>query len=912
MNGHRWAQAVLRLFPGSFREQYGPAFVRHFIADWEEASSISGRRHEWQRRLRLLVEAVGSAALERVAVAVPWCGSSNTARQYRRSALGGIMLDLASAARDLWRSPGYTSAAAITLSAGIGITAVAFTIIESVALRELPYPDAGQLAAVRIVPHDGRLWHGLSWGEFEQLERRTDIFSGVGGIRPNYGEVLPIDLDVTGVDRPEKVQGIEVTTGLLPTLGVSPILGRSITADDRDGDGGEALGYLVSHEYWTRALGADASVIGKRLTVEHRDKTIVGVLPPDIRLLLDPRDGVPVRADLWTRAYHIVGDNADTHYLRTVVRLREDLDLDQARAALAAMALSWFEERPDTYGEGPARIELTPLKKHLTAGVRPLLTALGVAVTLVLLISCANVGSLALARSRARERDLAVRQALGASTLRVARLVLVESLVLAAIGAVGGLALAAISVSAVRALASDVLPRANEINVGAGTVVFTLGATVLAGSLAAGLILLQGRGGGHLVDQLRHGARLAGSRKGAGGRRALTIIQTAVAVVLLVGAGLMLRTVANLARVDLGFDPENVFTFKVEMDQTSIALGPPRYEFFRDVAAEVGRQPEFAAASAIFVLPTHGGFDVDGYGRTVAELEGNDHRATFNVVLPGYFETMRIPLIEGRDFFPAWPASADGEVIIDEQIAERLWPGESALGRSLWIDFDMQNPTPVDRVLARVVAVASHTRQDGIRDLGTPQIYVPHWHRPFWGMNFVGRVAERATVGDAARAVERVVDADVDAIFTHSGRELTSVIMAESHDGRLLSRVLAVFSGLALLLSATGLYGVISYSARQRTQEIGIRKATGARGRDIVWLVVRNALWLSGAGVAVGIAGAIWVTRLLSSLLFGVASADPLTYVVAGGALFVVGVLAAANPALRAAAVDPIQALRAD
>jgi hypothetical protein len=273
---------------------------------------------------------------------------------------------------------------------------------------------------------------------------------------------------------------------------------------------------------------------------------------------------------------------------------------------------------------------------------------------------------------------------------------------------------------------------------------------------------------------------------------------------------------------------------------------------------------------------------------------------------------MGIPLREGADFLPAWPSGDDGEVIIDEQIADRLWPEGDAVGRTLWIDFDMQNPTPRDRVLARVMGVAGHTRQDGIRDLGTPQIYVPHWHRPFWGMNFVARHADGAGVRDVGRAVQRVVDADVDAILTHSGRDLASVVMEESHDGRVLSRVLGVFSALALLLSATGLYGVISYAARQRTREIGIRKATGAQASDIAWLVLRNALGLSTLGVVVGIGGAVGLSRLLSSLLFGVATTDPLTYLTAGGALFLVGVIAATSPALRAAAIDPVRALRAD
>jgi predicted permease len=887
---------LLAAYPRSFRDRYGNEFRRTFAADWQ-AAGLAGRAG-------LTLATLGCAFLERLSL-LPGHGLKAGQRPG-----DGMGLDLRAALRDLWRAPAFTLVAVLTLAAGIGINVAAFSIVEAVLLRGLPYPDADRIAGVRISARDGERLNGLSARELRGLEERSDLFAAVGGIRPNFAEVLPMDLDVTGGDRPEKLQGVEVSPGLFAVFGIEPVLGRTIAPEDRDGPDGQALNFMVSHEYWSRALGADADIIGESLTIEYRDKPIVGILPPGVRLLFDPLDGVPQRADLWTRIYHL----EDDHYLRTVVRLADGVGFERAQAAVQTLAAGWGEQHPDVYADGPPRIELVPLKSHLTAGSRPLLGALAAAVSLVLLLACANVGSLILARCRARQQEFAVRSALGASSARLRRLIFLEALLLAGMGACVGLLLARFSLRGVAVFAAEVLPRGDELALGGLAVGFAVAAAVMSGLLAGGLAALQ-RGGADPTSGLRLGARRAGSKASGNYRRVLTVVQTAIAVVLLVGAGLMVRTLLNLAAIDLGFDPAGVLTFKVEMNQTEIPLGQLRYEFFRDVAAEIDRQPEFDSASAIFVLPTHGAFGVDRFGRTQEELESGDYQASFNVVLPGYFETLRVPLLEGEDFRPEWPAGDLGEAIIDERIAARLWPDESAVGQTLWVDWDMQNsPTPRDRVQVRVVGVAPHVLQDGVRGTSVPQIHLPHWHRPFWGMNFVARLRGSATDPASAaagiRAVREVVDEDPDAVFMHSDRPLTAVVAEASHDGRMLSQVLAVFAALALLLSGAGLYGVIAYGARRRTREIGIRMATGAQRRDVAWLILRGALRLSGAGVLVGVLAAYGVSQLLGSLLYGVATDDPITYFIAGSVLFLVGVVAALRPATRAASVDPIEALR--
>ena len=812
--------------------------------------------------------------------------------------MGTTLADLRYGLRMLARNPGFTAVAVLTLALGIGANTTVFSVMNATLLKPLPFPAPDRLVLVwetfgKGGPDD---WNIVSAPNFWDFERQSHSFDGMA-IFDSAGRGY--NLSAAGTKQePEQVSGLRVSAGFFSVLGVKPLLGRTFLPEE------EPLGkdreVVLSYGLWKGRYGGDPALVGSTVKIDGADFAVVGVMPREFQWQFwsNPRQlWVPVG---YTKTDYGRGDNSFV----AVARLRPGVTVAQARAEMEAIGARLKQQYPkEDAGMGAT---VTPMADFGLRGLRATMLALLAAVGFVLLIACVNVANLMLARGVARQKELAIRRALGAGRFRVARQLLTESLLLALLGGAAGLLLAAWGgelLFHVFRLDDMHLPlrEVDSIAVDGRVFGFALLASCFTGALFGLAPALSALRGG-VNEPLKEGSR--GSTQGGSRlRHALVASEVALALLVLCGAGLMIKSVARLLDVDPGLNPRNLLTMEMSLPQEEIYNGPPGLpRFCQDLDNHVGSIPGVVSAGAIAHLPFEGdagrGFAIEGRPAPDPQHMPNAH---YSVTCPNYFRTMGVPVIEGREFTHQDTLNAPGVIVINETMARRDWPQQDPLGRAIRLNGPGGLPLTV-------VGVVGDVRHWGLDEPAQPQFFRPYTQAGWPVMTVVVRTT--STPGLFTARVKKALaeflpDRPVSGVET-----MEEVVHDSTGSRRFPMLLLAGFALLALMLAAVGIAGVVSYSVTQRTHEIGIRMALGARTSDVLGLVVGRSMTWALAGVALGIIGAIGLTRLLSELLYNVQPGDPA--VVGGVALLLAGVALAASylPARRAAKVDPMAALR--
>ncbi|HLY62314.1 MAG TPA: ABC transporter permease [Terriglobia bacterium] len=809
-----------------------------------------------------------------------------------------LLQDLKYGLRMLAKNPGFTAVALLTLALGIGATTAIFSVVNAVMIRPLPFHNPDRL--VRVVSY--RLRDGIddnaSYPDFLDWRDQNHVFERMGVF-----ETSGFALTVGG--QAVHLSGATVSADMFSLLGVKPLLGRtSLPGEDKPGavNGGDAV--LLSNKLWRERFGADPGVVGRTIELDYKAATIVGVMPDGFQF---PLQGG--RIDLWTTIARDSEDGENSmaaqrgaHYLDVIARLKPNVTIAQAQAEMSTIVTGLNKQYPEI---APRGARIVPEHSYLVRDVRPALLALLGAVGCVLLIACANVANLLLARSASRQREMAIRAALGAGKGRMVRQVLTESLVLALAGGALGALLSVWLIGFLMRLIPVDGPRLAEIHLDSQVLLFTICLSLLTGLLfgmAPALQVSRSR----LSETLKEGGRSATQgiyRHRA--RGALVVAEVAVAAMLLVGAGLLIQTFASLERVDPGFAPHRVMAFAVQLPGSRYSTARA-LDVFQQILARVNHLPGVRSASALFPLPLNGGEVETMFGveeRPVAEVERP--RTAYTWVEPGLFRTLGIPILQGRDFTPQDDLKSTPVVIINHTLAERFFPNENPVGKRIKPGIGNGYPHPPMR---EIIGVVGDVKLHGLQAEVTPAVYVSVAQSPFDGLNVVVRTeVDPASVITAARNEVAAVDKDIPVFDVKTLDQYVSESIAAPH---VISLLLGIFAGLALALAAVGLYGVIAYSVVQRTHEFGVRMALGAERQDVLKMVVRRGLALTLAGVGIGLTGALALTRLLAGLLFGVRPNDAATFAGVLLLMTIVALLASYIPARRATKVDPMVALR--
>jgi putative ABC transport system permease protein len=803
--------------------------------------------------------------------------------------MAAFLQDLRYSTRLLARAPGFTSIAIAALAIGIGANTAIFSVINTLLLQRLPYRDADRLAVVweHNLPRN-RKDNVVAPANFIHWREMNQTFQDLAAVTPSYGVTL------SGAREPEVLQAQQVTAELFPIVGITPALGRTFTAaENRPG----MRVALISDRVWKRRFGGDRAVLEQRIQLQGFPYAIVGVMPPGFSFL-------DSTVDVWLP----IGFTAESRTprgrsLAVVARLKDGVTVERAQQDMTRVGSELTAMFP-AFNTGWT-VNVVPLRQQLTGAFKPALFVLASAVAFVLLIACANVANLLLARATARQRELAVRAALGAGRARLVRQLLTESLLLSIAGGAAGLLVAWWAVRFLRVAAAERLPipRLELVTIDGWVLSFTVAASLLSAVIFGIVPALMGAGA-HLSPALKEGGRTGSAARGSRARGAFVVAEVALALVLLVGAGLLVRSFARLLDVSPGFEPEKTITMRVSLLPAKYPGNDAPAQFFDRFFQEIGRLPGVQAAGAVSWLPLTGlgaATSMVVLGQPVPP-RGQEPVTDVRVLSHDYMKAMGIPLLRGRLFSGSDPADARGRVVVNETFARQYWPNEDPIGKRVHINWD-----ELDDEIIGVVGDVKHVSLDAtIR----PMTYWPYRRNPYGSMTVAVR-----TTGDPAQAVGgisavlRRLDPDLALAAVRTMDEVVSNSVAER---RLTMLLLTVFAGAALLLAAVGIYGVIAYSVTQRTQEIGIRMALGAQRADVLRLVVRHALVLVAVGVAAGAAGALLLTRLMSGLLFDVRPTDPLTFAVVSGILIAVALAASTFPGLRATKVDPVIALRAE
>jgi putative ABC transport system permease protein len=794
--------------------------------------------------------------------------------------------DLRHGARQLRRAPGFTTITVLTLALGIGATTTIFSAVNPVLFRSLPLPHADRIVTIWDAG-DGGVHQAGTFATFTELDARNHTFDAIAVMKPWQPTI-------TGSGEPERLEGQRVSAGYFRVLGVPPAIGRELTASD-DRLHGPAV-VILSDGLWRRRFNADLAIVGKPITLDDSSYMVIGVMPAGFVNVPAPD------ASLWTPLqYDMTEGRAWGHHLHTIGRLRAGASVELARQDLNGIARSLVVKQPQAFGH-PAQ-GVTPLQEEITRGVRPALFAVLGAVILVLIIACVNVMNLLLARGVQRQGEFAMRAALGAGRTRMLRQLLTESLLLAMLGGAAGLMVAQFGVRAIVALSPPGLPMASAIAVDGPVFLFGFALTAIV-SFAFGLIpaLRVARSG------LQGGLQDA-SRRTAGGhqmvRRSLVVAEVALALVLLVASGLMLRTLERFFSVAPGFEPSRVITMQVQVvgrryDQDSAA-----YLLFGRMLEAARAVPGVTSAAFTSQLPLSGDDDVYGVHLEADPAPDQDGQAFRYAVSPGYFETMGIPLRRGRLLDARDRAGAPRAVLINESYAHRKYPGIDPLGRRVHVG-------PTDQPWYTIVGIVGDVKQLSLAASLSDAIYMPPEQSWFADrtLTLVARTrSDPAAIAPAIRAAIWSVDKDQPIVRVATMEELLSRSGAERRFAMVLFTAFAI---VALVLAAAGIYGVLSGSVTERTREIGVRAALGASRSEIRNLILRQGMTLAAMGALIGVIGAIAASRVLVTMLFGISRLDPVTYVGVIALLMAVAAMACWLPAWRAARVDPGITLRAE
>ncbi|HJU89296.1 MAG TPA: ABC transporter permease [Gemmatimonadaceae bacterium] len=812
-----------------------------------------------------------------------------------------LQKDIRFAFRTFTRSRAFAAVAVLAIAIAIGVNTAIFSVIDAVLLRPLPYGEPERIVALWNTYGDiGPSRAPLAPPEFAEITEQTRSFAQISGFTDR-------SVNLTGADEPVRLQGFAVSPNFFQTLGVAPMLGRTF-APNEGGEGSEPV-VVLSHDVWRTRFGGDRAIIGTILTLNGTPHTVIGVMPRGIRFPEPQGWFFSERADMWIARDWMQAreQSRGNQFLRTIARLTPGATYDGAARELGVVMTRFRAGFPDRYAESTGwRLLAVPLTEQVVGPIRPALLVLAGAVGLVLLIACANVANLLLARATGREREIAIRTALGADRIRLVRQLLTESVMLAVFGASLGALLATWGIGVLTAIAPADVPRLDEAVVNPRALVFSF-LLALATGVLFGLVPAIQQSRPDVTVGLSEGGR--GGSAGGRNRRlrgALVMAEVALAVVVLVGAGLLLRSMHRLTSVDPGFRSERVLSFHVALPAAKYPRAVDIAPFNGQLIDRLGSLPGVVAVGTVNPLPLSGdgwsaSFDIEG--RTVAPGEQAPH-AEHASVRGDYFKTMSIPLLEGRTFTEQDVRESPGVAIVDVALARKYFGGGSPIGKRI-------NPAGGgDTTWATIVGVVGHVHNAALRDAGEPQVYVPALQHATLGTYYTVRVSgEPIALASSIGAAVRSIDSDQPVSKVRPMGELLDSATARE---RFQLVLLSIFAGAALLLATLGIYGVMAYAVALRTREIGIRIALGAAPRGVLSLVVRQGLRLTAAGVLIGALLALGASRLMSGMLFGVSPTDPVVFGSIALMLVLVAALATYLPARRAARVDPVTALRAE
>jgi predicted permease len=883
--------AALMMFPRRLRARYGDEMRATFAARAADAASRGGAS-----LVDLFARELGDLAMVSVAArrrplaetSVETRASISEPRD-RINLMSPLLADARYAMRMLRRQPGFAVVATLTLALGIGANTAVFTVVNGVLLRPLPYRAPDRLVQL-FHGRNGRLSMTFSPPNFIDITTQTGVFSGATAVTPSTA-------NVTGNGEPELVDGANVTPSFFNVLGVSARLGRGLI--DADGDSADVV--VISDGLWRRRFAARPDAVGSTLLMDGKPFTIVGVAPADLK--------IPAGTDYWRplvfKPRDVSNEARGAQWIGGIARLKPDVTLEQAKSAMALVAERLARDYPRTNKDRV--MTAMGLQDRIVRNIRPALLILLGAVTLVMLVACVNVANLLLARASGRTREVSVRAALGAGRGRLVQQFLVESVMLGLAGGAGGLLVAYWATQALIALGPASIPRLADVGLDWRVLSFTIVVAVLT-SVVFGLVpalAATGNGVAKIISTAGRGSIGASSTRV---RKALVVCEMALAVVLLVGAGLLIRSYQRISVVNPGFSPDHVITFTVALPEQQYKTSAAAGRFMRDLVARVGAHADVEHTAGVYGLPLDDTFGASSSFTRTGETDSADSpSAGMRVVTPGYFATLKIPLKSGRLFDERDDENGPEVVAINEEAARRYWPGVNPLGQQLHLGVRLAEARSG---MKTIVAVVGDVRSSRLDATAAPEVYVPYAQHPVDSLTIAVR-----TVGDPAGFMPTAhADlASLDRNLPLAGiRTMDEVVGRSIAERRFTMLLLATFAVVAVLLAAIGVYGVLAYLVSQRTQEIGVRLAIGATPGNVVGLFVREGAMLMAIGVACGLAGALLVTRALSTLLFGVTTTDPLTFAAVAVTLTIVALLASYVPARRAARVDPMTALRAD
>jgi putative ABC transport system permease protein len=828
-------------------------------------------------------------------------GVTLTQERYREQRglpmLETLIQDLRFGLRMLRKNLGFTLIAVLTLGLGIGANTAIFSVVNAVILRALPYPEPERLV---------RLWEsnpGRGWPEFAASAPNFKDWPQLQSVFAQLAAYESTTFNFTGSGEPQRVAALSVTANLFPTLGVLPALGRNFLPEEEQAGGNRAA--ILSDGLWQRRFGGDPQLIGRQIQLNGESYTVVGVMPPRFQLTQDTELWTPLMLDAAAQPRRA---NRSGHNLSVIGRLKPGVSLAQAQASMDTIARRLEQQYPESNAGWGVRMR-TFYDWIVPEQIRRSMLVLLAAVGFVLLIACANVANLLLARAAARQREMAIRAALGASRGRVIRQLLTESLLLAALGGCVGVLLAYWGTDLIRANTALDLPRLNETRLDATVLGFTCLVSLGAG-LIFGLAPAWQASKIALSETLKAGGRSASGSGRQRLRSALVISEIALALMLLVGAGLMVRSFVRLQNVALGFAPENALTMQIALPATRYGEREPRVDFFNQLLERLRAVPGVLDASVVTTAPLYGG----GAWAEEVVLEGRDaapsgtpRSAQVWAVTPRYFHTMGIPLLAGQDFTEQdrgayWLGAAPLRLIVNETFARRYWPNENPLGKRF--------PLPGNNPFGTVIGVVGDVRSQSLESEAPPAFYFSYGHFGVPAVTVVVRAsAAPETMTAAVRAQVYALDRELP---VYSIRTMEQLVSNAAGQPRFQTGLLGLFGTVALLLAAIGIYGVMAYSVTQRTHEIGVRMALGAQRGAVLRLIVRQGMKLSLVGVVMGLALAFGLTRFLKGLLYQVSTTDSLTFVLTPFLLVGVTLLACYIPARRATKVDPLNALRTE
>ena len=797
-----------------------------------------------------------------------------------------VLKDIRYGFRSLLKRPGFTAIALIALALGIGANTAIFSLVNAVVLQPLPYKDPDQLVWVFGSIRNGASSASVSPADYLDFRAQNKTFENfAASTSPPYA------VNLIGTGEPERLNASLITGNYFDTFGVAPALGRGFTLENEKP--GQDRVVVLSDALWQRRFGGDPNIVGKSIVLDGKATEVIGVMPPHTVL--------PQAAELWVPLNF--DDDPEmkmrfAHFLRPIGRLKQSVSLAQAQADTDIIAAQLEQQFPDS-NTGWA-LRLVPLQQQLIGDTREMVLILFGAVGFVLLIACANVANLLLVRAATRKKEIALRTALGASRLRIVRQMITESVLLALAGGALGALLATWGVKLLVGLSEDAIPRTANVKIDATVLGFTLLVSLLTG-IIFGMVPALRTLKVDLIDSLKDGTRSAG--EGAlrnRTRSVLVVLESAVAVMLLVGAGLLVRSLIALQHVEPGFNAENVLTLQVTLARAKYDTPEKATAFFQELDGRVSSLPGVEAAGFVTELPLSGQLNDMPYlieGRPPL-APGEYPLADFRRVNQNYFSALQIPLRRGRIFTEQEVRNSAKVIIVSQQLVDQNFPNEEALGKRLI--------TGIDGGLYEIVGIVGGIRHQSLDSQPSAALYFPT--RTSGRMNLVLRTnGDPLSIVGAVRKEVQSIDPEQPIAAVRPMAEWVNSSVAEP---RYRTTLLSLFAALAMVLAATGIYGVMSYSVTQRTHEIGVRMALGARSFDVLKLVVRQGMVLVVIGVALGLAGAFALTRVMSSLLFGITTKDPITFAAVAALLTFVAFIACYVPARRATKVDPLVALR--